>query len=177
MVCSNEQMIFKNGEEFDFETALQSLIEKYGLEEAAAKPVAAKKATKKSSPEDAEEESGDKKSRKRKKGSENGDEDAEDGEEEKKRVKKTAVVTEERNRPVAESIKEMADIYFKNKDARKGGVFSKAAKAIRECDFYISSAKEAMSLPGIGKGIAGYIEEMLQTGSIQKLEELRAGIA
>lgn len=57
------------------------------------------------------------------------------------------------------------------------GVFSKAAKAIRESDFYISTAKEAMTLKGVGKGIAGYMEEMLQTGSIQKLEELRAGTA
>ncbi len=57
------------------------------------------------------------------------------------------------------------------------GVFSKAAKAIRECDFYVSNAKEAMSLKGVGKGIAGYVEEMLQNGSIQKLEELRAGTA
>lgn len=57
------------------------------------------------------------------------------------------------------------------------GVFSKGAKAIRDCETYISSAKEAMALKGIGKGIAGYVEEFLQTGSIQKLEELRAGFA
>lgn len=57
------------------------------------------------------------------------------------------------------------------------GVFSKAAKAIRECDFVITDKKGAMKLPGVGKGIAGYIEELLDMGSIKHLEELRAGTA
>ena len=57
------------------------------------------------------------------------------------------------------------------------GVFSKAAKAIRECETAITNSKEAMKLKGIGKGVAGYIEEMLTTGTINKLEELRAGTA
>lgn len=57
------------------------------------------------------------------------------------------------------------------------GVFSKAAKAIRECNNVISCKKDAMALKGVGKGIAGYIEEMLETGKIIKLEELRAGMA
>jgi DNA polymerase/3'-5' exonuclease PolX len=56
-------------------------------------------------------------------------------------------------------------------------VFSKAAKAIRECTFAIEDKKSAMKLPGVGKGIAGYIEELLETGSINHLEELRAGTA
>jgi DNA polymerase/3'-5' exonuclease PolX len=56
------------------------------------------------------------------------------------------------------------------------GVFSKAAKAIRECETVISSGKEAMKLKGIGKGIAGYIDEYLTTGAINKLEELRAAM-
>jgi DNA polymerase/3'-5' exonuclease PolX len=57
------------------------------------------------------------------------------------------------------------------------GVFSKAAKAIRECEAVISCKKDAMALKGVGKGIAGYIEEMLEKGTIIKLEELRAGTA
>lgn len=57
------------------------------------------------------------------------------------------------------------------------GVFSKAAKGIREADFIITDKKSAMKLPGVGKGIAGYVEEMLETGSIKTLEELRAGTA
>jgi DNA polymerase/3'-5' exonuclease PolX len=34
-----------------------------------------------------------------------------------------------------------------------------------------------MALKGVGKGIAGYIEEFLTTGMITKLEEMRAGTA
>lgn len=57
------------------------------------------------------------------------------------------------------------------------GVFSKGAKAIREADFLITDKKAAMKLPGVGKGIAGYIEELKDSGSIRQLEELRAGTA
>lgn len=39
-----------------------------------------------------------------------------------KKVKKTDIVACEENRPAAEAIKEMADIYFRNKDMRKGGI-------------------------------------------------------
>jgi len=56
-------------------------------------------------------------------------------------------------------------------------VFGKAAKALRECPTYISCTKEAMALKGVGKGIAGYIQEYLDNGSIVKLEELRGGVA
>mmetsp|Transcript_402 Transcript_402/g.584 ORF Transcript_402/g.584 Transcript_402/m.584 type:complete len:210 (+) Transcript_402:336-965(+) len=94
-----------------------------------------------------------------------------------KKTKKSETMVEEKNRKVAEAIKEMADIYFRNKDMRKGGVFSKAAKAIRESEIHISTKKEAMTLKGVGKGIAGYIEEFLNSGKIDKLEELRAGTA
>ena len=154
-------MLFrKDGTDFDLDAALECLAEKYGIEE----PVT-------------EQRDGEgKKSKKRKKA--DGNEDNEEGAEEKpKKEKKTSVMTNEQNRAVAEAIKEMADIYFKNKDPRKGGVFSKAAKALRESETYISSAKEALKLPGVGKGIAGYITEMLEKGYITKLEELRAGSA
>lgn len=56
-------------------------------------------------------------------------------------------------------------------------MFSKAAKAIRECDFVITDKKSAMKLPGVGKGIAGYIDELQTAGSIKHLEELRSGMA
>jgi hypothetical protein len=94
---------------------------------------------------------------------------------ESKGTNKRDNVAVEANRPIAEAIVEMASLYFKGGDPRKGGVFSKAAKAIREADFQISTAKQAMSLKGVGKGIAGYIEEKLTTGEIVRLEELRAG--
>jgi hypothetical protein len=157
-------MLFKNEDgTFNLNNALENLIEKYGQTVTEEKPKKKRKA------ED-EEEAADGKEH------EDGDEEGE----KKKKPKappKTSIVAEERNRKAAEALHEMASGYFKNGDPRKGGVFSKAAKALRECETYVSNKKEAMALKGIGKGIAGYIEELLETGSIQKLEEIRAGTA
>eukprot|EP01039_Chlorochromonas_danica_P004333 gene4333-4754_t len=188
--CGAALMLRRSEEGFDIEAALADIIAKHGQ-------------TKSSTPvpqsvdleeeEEKEEEKEDKKPKRKRKAKEENDADSsaeggEEGEGEGKKakaakrkapvaVKKTEIVAVEENRPVAEAVLEMAKIYFENKEARKGGVFSKAAKALRDCDHVINSAKEAQKLPGIGKGIAGYIEEFLTSGSIKKLEELRAGIA
>ena len=152
--CGAEVMMSKSDDgSFDLDAALASLIEKYGTEE----KITGKK-KKKEDVIDLE------------------DEDNEESEK-KKKVKKSDTVACEENREIAAIIKEMADVYFQNKDARKGGVFSKAAKAIRECETEISSEKEAVKLPGIGKSIGAYVQEFLNTGCITKLEELRAGTA
>lgn len=57
------------------------------------------------------------------------------------------------------------------------GVFAKAAKALRDCETEIRTLKEAMALKGVGKGIATYVMEMIETGVIKKLEEVRSGYA
>ena len=125
-----------------------------------------------------------------------------DGEEEKgsaKKPRKPDTIVNEANRPIAEAIKEMGGFYFKNGDSRKGGVYAKAAKSLRysisssyrihsivlisivivhrDTEMEVKTKKDAISLKGIGAGIGVYIEEYLQTGSITKLEELRAGTA
>jgi len=157
MDCGKTLMMFRNEDGiFDEVAALASLEENYGLDNVA------------------EDRSVDNDSKKRQKSDEI---TGSDDEQKKKKVLKSDIVACEENRIIATTIKEMADIYFKNKDARKGGVFSKAAKAIRECEEAIKDKKVAMKLKGVGKGIAGYIEELLQNGSIAKLEELRAGTA
>eukprot|EP01040_Poterioochromonas_malhamensis_P010273 gene10274-11175_t len=152
---------------FDMEGAIDDLISKYGSAPIES-PVKGKGKGTKRKKDDEDEEAEEKEA--------DDEDEGEEGGKKKKQKKpkappKTSVVAEESNRKVAEAVKEMADIYFKNKDMRK------AAKAIRECETPITTAKEAMALKGIGKGIAGYIDEFLQTGEIQKLEELRAGIA
>ena len=141
---------------FDEEEALSELISKHGVEE-----TQIEKKRKSMDGDDVNES----------KDNEEVDEDKPT-----KKTKKSNFVCED-NREVGEAIMEMAGIYFKNSDARKGGVFSKAAKAMRECDFKITTKKEAMSLKGVGKGIAGYIEEYLDSKMIVRLEEMRAGEA
>eukprot|EP01041_Mallomonas_annulata_P002500 gene2500-4858_t len=151
--CGKTIMMHKNEDgEFDVDAALSSLIEKYGTEE---------------------DQSEKKDNKKRKKENEQETEESEN----KPKQAKAVHITCEANRPVATAIMEIGSIYFKNSDARKGGVFSKAAKALRDCEEEIKNSKDAMKLKGIGKGIAAYIEEYLNTGVITKLEELRAGTA
>ena len=125
----------------------------------------------------------EKKSKKRKtdnkKNDENDDEDDNEDNKESspKKAKKTETFACEDNRGVGDAIREMGVIYFKNKDNMKGGVYSRAAKAIRECEIKLTNKKDALKIKGIGKGIAGYMEEFWETGMISKLEELRAGTA
>ena len=59
-----------------------------------------------------------------------------------------------------------------SQDPFKIRAYRKAAEIIRELDFEVTSGEEAKKLPGIGKGIAKKIDEVLQTGEIARLEEL-----
>lgn len=98
-------MIFRSSEgNFDIDAALQNLIEKYEVEDL---PTT--------------DESAPKKTKKRKNAYEDDGVDGGEGKSKPKMEKKSIIVANEENRPVAEAIKEMADIYFRNKDTRKGG--------------------------------------------------------
>jgi hypothetical protein len=95
---------------------------------------------------------------------------ADSSEAEKENVNKEDMVNVEDNRKISDDLREIGKIYFKNKDRNaRGGVFSNAAKAIRESNHKITSGKEAEKLHGIGHGIAGYIDEKLKTGKIGRL--------
>lgn len=144
---------------FDQDSTILALIEKYGVEEPKVEVAKEKPEKRKANgtPKDDVEE--DKKDDKPKK------------------IKKSEIMACEENRGLAEAIKEIGDIYFQNKDNMKGGVYSRAAKAIREAEVPIKDKKAAMGLKGVGKGIAAYINEYITTGMVAKLEEMRAGVA
>ena len=91
------QLVHRVSEGFDIDEAFKDLEEKYGLEEETKK---SSRPSKKSKIEEVDIEA----------------EDAQP-----KKAKKTEVVANEENRGIADAILEMATIYFKNKDARKGG--------------------------------------------------------
>ena len=98
-------MLHRNGPAFDEAAALEELVAKYGVEEQEVKTESPTK--KKRKPEsdikpEVDEKLGSPSSA-------------------AKKPKKTELVAVEGNRAAAEAIKEMADIYFKNKDSRKGG--------------------------------------------------------
>lgn len=50
--------------------------------------------------------------------------------------------------------------------------FKKALSSIRSCPNEITSGKQAQELKGIGKGIGTRIDEILQTGTLQELQEV-----
>lgn len=88
---------------FNIDEAIQDLIEKYGQAPEEEKASKTTKKKRKSDAADAEED--------------------DDGEEKEatKKVRKTEQIANESNRPLAEAIKEIADINFKQKEMRTGG--------------------------------------------------------
>lgn len=171
--CGTIMLLHRTATGFDLDTSLSDLVTKYGKDESPSKTSKSSKrkhdAEAKEDSEVAEENTGNIKA-------EGKTDDDGDGSPSKKARKKEAVANEA-NRAVAEAIKEIGVFYFKNKENTKGGVFSKAAKAIRECEIELTTKKEALALKGVGKKVAEYILEFRETGQIERLEELRAGVA
>ena len=62
---------------------------------------------------------------------------------------------------------------FRERDEVRGGAYNKAAAALRMHSVVITSGKEAKKLDGIGKSIAGTIDEFLDKGTVQKLEDYK----
>ena len=152
----------EDGSGYDEDECFNQIVEKYGLKEQAtatgspsSKGGAGTKRAAAASSQDDEEEGG---------GGGGGG----------KKKKKEMVVCEE-NRPAATVLQELADLYWKAKDGFKGATYSKAAKALRECETFCKNSKEACKLKGIGKSCGALIEEVLATGKCDKLEKLRAG--
>ena len=120
-------MSYKTEDGFDEDSSIQKIIDVYGVKhthkaaevDLSASPIpkkqaaSATKAKKKRQAEDDEEDSAD-----------DGDDVKSTKNSSSKKPKKSETFLVEDNRPLAEAIKEMADICFKNKDARKGGVIS-----------------------------------------------------
>lgn len=111
------------------------------------------------------------------------DNKVEDGEKvKKKRAAKTdgtakttpkAEVAE--NQAISDILMDLCGFEFKNAEKFKGSALSKAAKAIRECDTAITSGKQAQKLKGIGPSTGKKIDQFLETGTMERLEEYRAG--
>lgn len=61
-----------------------------------------------------------------------------------------------------------------NRNTFKSSAYRKAAGVLAGLDYRIKSGDEARKLSGIGDKIAKKIDEMLQTGKLEKLEKIRA---
>jgi DNA polymerase/3'-5' exonuclease PolX len=62
------------------------------------------------------------------------------------------------------------DCAIKADDEYKRKAYEKAADTVYDLNYEIKSGKEAMKLPGIGKGIAKKIDEFLESWKVKKLE-------
>ncbi|DBA02432.1 TPA: hypothetical protein N0F65_008646 [Lagenidium giganteum] len=182
----------KENGEFKMDLALEAMIEKFGKKES---PVKKRKAADSAAKEtkakggkvvviddDDEEEPVAKKAKKAtatKKGgkkvkAEDGDEE-EDDVPKKPKAKSKPVATCEENQAMADIFAELSGFEFKRGERFKGGTWSKVAKAIRDAEAPIITGKDAMKLKGVGKSSASMIDEFLETGTLAKVEEFRAG--
>jgi hypothetical protein len=109
-------MLYKSGSGFDEDATIADLIDKYGVEQEVVAPSSSPTKGKRKADGNVKTEKDDK--------------EATSPSSAAKKMKKTEVVAVEANRPAAEAIKEMADIYFKAKDMRKGGTPMTSAKCI-----------------------------------------------
>lgn len=103
------------------------------------------------------------------------DEDEDDDEPAAKKQRKKSTAVCEANQALADAFAELSGFEFKRGEKFKGGTWSKVAKAIRESELDIESGKQALKLKGVGKSSAAKIDEFLETGTLEKLEEYRAG--
>eukprot|EP00644_Phytophthora_capsici_P009747 jgi/Phyca11/528931/estExt2_fgenesh1_pm.C_PHYCAscaffold_350088 len=153
--------------EFQFDAALKEMIKKFGVEESASPKKKGKTSVK------TEKKTGRKrKSDDVKEEDENADED---DEKKAKKPRKKAEATVEANQSLADAFAELSGFEFKRGEKFKGGTWSKVAKAIRDCETEITCGKDALKLKGVGKSSAAKIDEFIDTGTLQTLEEYRAG--
>lgn len=102
------------------------------------------------------------------------DEEEED-EKKSKKPRKTPEAICEANQQLADAFVELSGFEFKRGEKFKGGTWSKVAKAIRDCECVLTCGKDALKLKGVGKSSAAKIDEFIDTGTLEKLEEYRAG--
>merc|ERR1711988_687744 len=81
----------------------------------------------------------------------------------------------EANQGICDVIRQLGSAFFKQGDRFKGGAFQKAATAMAAHPEPILSAKDAEKLKGVGKSTGKKVQEFLDTGKIELLEELRNG--
>ncbi|KAG6603023.1 dna polymerase beta [Phytophthora cinnamomi] len=158
--------------EFQLDAALKEMIKKFGVKESASPK------KKKGKADDKADVKTEKKPRGRKRKADDvKDEAAEDEDDDKKAKKprKKAEAACEANQSLADAFAELSGFEFKRGEKFKGGTWSKVAKAIRDCESTISCGKDALKLKGVGKSSAAKIDEFLETGTLEKLEEYRAG--
>lgn len=75
------------------------------------------------------------------------------------------------NQPIANAFVELGEYELTRGDVQRGISRMKAAKEIRNTDQQLTSGSQARALPGVGPSAAAKVDEVLDHGTIDKLEE------
>jgi len=82
------------------------------------------------------------------------------------------------NEEVSRALDEFAALYGLRGDTFRRNAYSRAARSVEESERDVAAMAEAgtlETLPGVGRGIAGKIGELVSTGASKELEKLRRG--
>jgi DNA polymerase/3'-5' exonuclease PolX len=80
------------------------------------------------------------------------------------------------NSNIHKMLLELAETERAKGEKFKSSAYVKAARAIKECKEEITSGKQAKQLKDIGEKIAKKIDELLATGTLERLERDRADV-
>lgn len=76
------------------------------------------------------------------------------------------------NELLVKELEKLMNYYQNNKDKGRMFGYRKAISAIRSLKFEISSVKDVENLAGIGSKTKGKIKELLENGTISKVEKI-----
>uniref|UniRef100_H3HBW9 C3H1-type domain-containing protein n=1 Tax=Phytophthora ramorum TaxID=164328 RepID=H3HBW9_PHYRM len=134
--------------EFQLDAALQEMIKKFGVKKVAS--------PKKKDKADVKEKKATRGRKRKSDDVKDEDEDEDEDEKKPKKPRKKVEATCEANQALADAFAELSDLN------------SSAAKDI-------TCGKDALKLKGVGKSSAAKIDEFIETGTLEKLDEYRAG--
>lgn len=85
----------------------------------------------------------------------------------------TTAANQEPNKTIIATLAELGQIYQNRKETFRARAYGNASLILREYDQKITSVDQIKDLPRIGKGVLEKVEEILQKGKLDLLEELR----
>lgn len=88
-----------------------------------------------------------------------------------------AAVSFNSNASIVAVLQQLSELYLKLHDKRRAEAFSKASFAIKQSPYPVTSGKQAMSLPGVGKSTADIVDEYLTTGNVTRLAQLQQSLS
>lgn len=86
---------------------------------------------------------------------------------------KSSFAEEEPNKTIIKLLMELGDLLKKEKDFFRSRALQTASIILREFDEKIENSQQLKGIPRVGKGTIEKVEEILKTGTIKELEDLK----